>query len=93
MQIYSPHSDCLGAGYFPRHTNVFHNLDDAPMDIDGQVSYGRSPLHHADWGIRQWMPFLLGMFMYSFGCTQMKILFDFYFFICDEQICYWMGIP
>jgi hypothetical protein len=55
----------IGAGQYPRHTNVFDSLSkDTPLDIPGQVAYnGVSPLDHADWGIRQWIPFLLDIIL------------------------------
>lgn len=58
----------IGAGSFPRHTNIFssiHSDRDAPLVIDGQVA-GKNdwgPLSHADWGIRQWIPFLLDLLL------------------------------
>lgn len=53
----------IGAGHYPRHTNVYDSLsfnDDTPLFIDGQVGED-SLLNHADWGIRQWLPFLLDL--------------------------------
>ena len=54
----------LGAGTFPRHSNVFdsvgkqdhmHSSERDRGDVDkGNV------LWRADWGIKQWIPFLLG---------------------------------
>jgi patatin-like phospholipase/acyl hydrolase len=59
----------IGAGHFPRHTNVFSSLGrDSPLTIEGQLASGPSPLDHADWGIRQWIPFLLGM-IFSFSLS------------------------
>lgn len=64
----------IGAGSYPRHMNVFSSLHeerDAPLVIDGQVGgdfHGvqgkhQSPLAHADWGVRQWLPFLLDLLL------------------------------
>eukprot|EP01031_Cornospumella_fuschlensis_P026826 gene26826-32413_t len=55
----------IGAGNFPRHTNIFSNVSSSkiPLVIDGQASDDAGPLKHADWGIRQWVPFLLDLLL------------------------------
>jgi predicted acylesterase/phospholipase RssA len=60
----------IGAGNFPRHTDIFssiHEERDAPLVIPGQVGSSSQsdggPLAHADWGIRQWVPFLLDILL------------------------------
>eukprot|EP01038_Epipyxis_sp_PR26KG_P014408 gene14408-19339_t len=43
----------IGAGNYPRHTHVFSSNDQ---------TIPRGPLH-ADWGIKQWIPFLLDLLL------------------------------
>lgn len=52
----------IGAGQYPRHTSVLENVregSDSYFDKKGQFN----PLYHADWGIRQWVPFLLDIIL------------------------------
>lgn len=54
----------LGAGYFPRHTEIFDNIESNGGTDTATESYvgasGRKRLgKRADWGIKQWVPFLL----------------------------------
>jgi hypothetical protein len=49
-----------GAGHFPRHATAFNGMSSSNLDVEGQVAGAHGPLHHADWGIRQWIPFLVG---------------------------------
>jgi len=51
----------LGAGTFPRHTNIF-----SAVTREGDVRVGKQGalrLDHADWGIKQWIPFLLDLLL------------------------------
>ena len=54
----------LGAGYYPRHTEIFDNVESSRgMDSTTETyvgAKGRKRLGaRADWGIKQWVPFLL----------------------------------
>lgn len=51
----------VGAGHFPRHVTGNGSSKASGLHVEGQVGSGfDSSLHHADWGIRQWIPFLVG---------------------------------
>ncbi len=55
----------IGAGQYPRHTSVLENARD-PSEIPSEQESNRKkfdPLDHADWGIRQWIPFLLDIIL------------------------------
>ena len=50
----------LGAGSFPRHTNVFSaGKGEFLKDQTGKDQ----ELYRADWGIKQWIPFLLDLLL------------------------------
>ena len=50
----------LGAGSFPRHTNVFSaGKGQFLKDQTGKDQ----ELYRADWGIKQWIPFLLDLLL------------------------------
>eukprot|EP00349_Pseudokeronopsis_sp_Brazil_P011788 CAMPEP_0202976948 /NCGR_PEP_ID=MMETSP1396-20130829/81970_1 /ASSEMBLY_ACC=CAM_ASM_000872 /TAXON_ID= /ORGANISM="Pseudokeronopsis sp., Strain Brazil" /LENGTH=195 /DNA_ID=CAMNT_0049715181 /DNA_START=64 /DNA_END=648 /DNA_ORIENTATION=+ len=67
----------IGAGSYPRHMNIFQQVKeegDKPLIVEGQIggdfhgtngfsSYQQGLLAHADWGIRQWLPFLLDLLL------------------------------
>ena len=51
----------LGAGTFPRHTNIF-----SAATREGEVVIGKrgnKKIQRADWGIKQWIPFLLDLLL------------------------------
>lgn len=47
----------LGAGTYPRHTNIFSKA----KDVDKNKN--KNEINHADWGIKQWIPFLLDLIL------------------------------
>jgi len=53
----------LGAGTFPRHTNIFSSASksDEVYQLDGKDKSMK--LGRADWGIKQWIPFLLDLLL------------------------------
>lgn len=65
---YSHYFWCSGAGHYPRHTHMLDHLGDAQKKENSKfiTSYesveNDSPLWRADWGIKQWIPYLLGTF-------------------------------
>lgn len=55
----------LGAGYYPRHTHMLSHLPSShKRENDKFAGYDAphvdSPLWRADWGIKQWVPYLVG---------------------------------
>lgn len=70
----------LGAGNYPRHTHMLEQLSAGhhkensrfahttagSVDLGGLGGSGEedSPLWRADWGLKQWVPYLLGMTLY-----------------------------
>jgi len=51
----------LGAGTYPRHTNIFSGSTRAGEVVIG--TRGHKRLTRADWGIKQWIPFLLDLLL------------------------------
>lgn len=51
----------IGSGMFPRHESVFNSP--AGSDVFNMAGGGGFELRRADWGIRQWMPFLVDMLL------------------------------
>ena len=52
----------IGAGTFPRHTNVFSSAKDDDLTTSKTHKLGLQ-VNHADWGIKQWYPFLLDLLL------------------------------
>ena len=57
----------IGAGNYPRHTHLLSHLDDAQKKenekfVGYEAAAVNSPLWRADWGIKQWIPYLLGKY-------------------------------
>lgn len=55
----------LGAGNYPRHTHMLSHLPSShKKENEKFAGYDAaaedSPLWRADWGIKQWIPYLLG---------------------------------
>lgn len=48
----------IGAGTYPRHDKVFEAGDNAHVR---RSKNGIKELYRADWGLRQWAPFLVGI--------------------------------
>lgn len=54
----------IGSGAFGRHTNIFSSVS-----REGEVQYNKKNMNatpvlkHADWGIAQWIPFLLDLIL------------------------------
>jgi predicted acylesterase/phospholipase RssA len=54
----------IGAGNFPRHTEIFSSNDDAGITPSYLGARGHRRLGvRADWGIKQWVPFLLDILL------------------------------
>lgn len=53
----------IGAGHYPRYANLFPDKHgkDRPLLVEGQVA--DVACDHSDWGIRQWIPFLLDLIL------------------------------
>eukprot|EP01042_Synura_sphagnicola_P000799 gene799-885_t len=49
----------IGSGRFPRHAQVFHNGE---KDVKWSPT-GNQELWRADWGIKQWLPFMLDLLL------------------------------
>jgi hypothetical protein len=52
----------IGAGSYPRHTNVFSSANNNDLSISTTHNLGLQ-VNHADWGIKQWIPFLLDLLL------------------------------
>lgn len=62
----------LGAGTYPRHTNVFSSATSRDqVDDDGR---GKT-IGRADWGIKQWIPFLLDLLLDGDSVTTEMVMF------------------
>lgn len=62
----------LGAGSYPRHTNIF-----SASTREGEVVVGRrgnKKLKRADWGIKQWIPFLLDLLLDGDSITSEMVM-------------------
>jgi len=62
----------LGAGTYPRHTNVFSSATARDqVDILGQTK----TIGRADWGIKQWIPFLLDLLLDGDSVTTEMVMY------------------
>ena len=62
----------LGAGTYPRHTNIF-----SASTREGEVVVGKrgnKKLIRADWGIKQWIPFLLDLLLDGDSITSEMVM-------------------
>jgi hypothetical protein len=62
----------LGAGTYPRHTNIF-----SAATREGEVvlgSRGKKRLLRADWGLTQWVPFLLDLLLDGDSVTSEMVM-------------------
>lgn len=54
----------IGAGYYPRHDRIFSpaSLSNVQLNVTPDVTNGNASqeLWRADWGLKQWAPFLVG---------------------------------
>lgn len=67
----------IGSGYYPRHSVVLQsvsNKKDIPLHFEGQEYSGESALKYSDWGIRQWIPFMLDLLLDGDSITTELVL-------------------
>ena len=64
----------VGAGAYPRHTDVFSSLKHSDGDLQSKAKSNDSLLLHSDWGIRQWIPFLLDILIDGDGVTTEMVM-------------------
>lgn len=62
----------LGAGTYPRHTNIFSSSTREGEVVIGK--HGDKQIIKADWGIKQWIPFLLDLLLDGDSITSEMVM-------------------